>query len=209
MTTQNEKVTLVQREGEHNKYWSYEIAPQPNGGFIVHTKWGRLGAANGQSKDFVYGHSYDAQRHARSKHDEKIRKGYHKISEEELNLLVARAKIVGLRFKPEQLEFVEPDPIEENVWNTVKDAGKLSNPDTKVSVWCRIRTPEGGYDILISEEEAVAFTMDNLHMVTDNMSGELKEASFRVKDKRNLQSLTDKAAKKLVEQIHPIVGTLF
>lgn len=218
MIQQNDKCFLVHQEDErddktgdiisHNKVWSYEIIPK-NGRYTVRTAWGRLGTT-GQSKDFEYSDAYSAKRHAEDKMWEKIRKGYNKVVAEELELLVARAKIVGPKLKVEQLEFVAPD-LKKSGFYCVVRGNAVADPAYVVSVWCRVNGEGKHYDILASSEDCILFEMGAIGMLDRNWSTKVSgDCKFTITKPRQLSDLTeDKVAKQLLERISPIVVTLF
>jgi predicted DNA-binding WGR domain protein len=94
----------VCRTGKHNKFWTYQIT-QDDSGYVFTSKYGRIGGrVNKSSKGF--GSRWSAEAWASKKLDEKYRKGYDDIGEDEFKLLCVQAEIVGTGNKIESMAIV-------------------------------------------------------------------------------------------------------
>jgi predicted DNA-binding WGR domain protein len=144
----------VCREDKHNKFWTYEIV-----GTTFISRYGRLGL-KGQSSSKTFSCTWEAESHARKKLDGKRRKGYESVSEEEYQLLLLQAEVVGSGNKVEEAAFVLK--TDDNHAIEVSPEA-LTNPDLKPSfiLSIRLRDKDGAtepYDLHI--EENAAYLLD-------------------------------------------------
>ncbi|MDP1711990.1 MAG: WGR domain-containing protein [Candidatus Nanopelagicaceae bacterium] len=88
-------------EAAHNKFWSYETS-----GTTATMSWGRVGGhVSSQEKTFDNGN--ELQRFIASKVDEKLRKGYKLVEEQELTKQVKVAQAIGQQNKIQRLLWAE------------------------------------------------------------------------------------------------------
>ena len=90
----------VCREDKHNKRWTYEI----QGTTFVAT-FGRIGLKP-QVRSKPFRSLWQAKDHASKKMSEKVKKGYVNVTEEEYQLLLLQAEIVGTGNKVEEAAIV-------------------------------------------------------------------------------------------------------
>jgi predicted DNA-binding WGR domain protein len=83
---------------ESNKYYDGKIT-HTGASYIVETRWGRIGAAKGQSQKKEFNSEWEAKYALDDKLREKREKGYREISDAEYKTMVAVAQLVGLNNK--------------------------------------------------------------------------------------------------------------
>ena len=137
----------VCREDKHNKFWTFEIV-----GTTFISRYGRLGLT-GQSSSKTFHSVWEAEGHARKKLEAKLRKGYGRVSEEEHQLLLLQAEVVGNGNKVEEAAFV----LKTTDYNAIEVKPEaLANPNLKPSfiLSIRLRDRDGAtepYDLHIEE----------------------------------------------------------
>ena len=140
----------VCRTDKHNKFWTYEIV-----GTTFISRYGRLGLT-GQSSSKTFHSVWEAEGHARKKLDGKLQKGYGRVSEEEHQLLLLQAEVVGNGNKVEEAAFVLK--TKKCLAIEVRPEA-LANPNLKPSfiLSIRLRDKDGAtepYDLHIDESGA-------------------------------------------------------
>lgn len=122
---------LIHSGDEHNKFYVIRYDAAGN----TKCRYGRLGTA-GKPEDKSHGHEYTACRFAEKKYDEKIRKGYFKVSKADFDKKALEAAIVGSQNKCTEFRWIEDTP--KGVIYIGED--RIAHPDCKVGIYVEFTT---------------------------------------------------------------------
>ena len=120
---------LVQNEDNHHKFWHGEIV-QTNGMYLLNTMWGRIGT-KGQQKLYKFSSEWEARSKLGDKMSEKMRGGYHKVTQEQLAEMVLAAQALGTANKIEGIYWVHV--LSDGYFRKVEEK-EMFNPDIKVGL---------------------------------------------------------------------------
>lgn len=131
MTT-TERLIFTDLVANNNKYWDCTLD-----GTLVTTRWGRVGATSGQSKDFALGSESAAQAFFDKKIKEKMKKGYSKqrtvaTSGESVSVSLPKVQIAhgGDKETAQLIDFLVKRNIHqiEGMTSVRMEAGRLTTP---------------------------------------------------------------------------------
>jgi predicted DNA-binding WGR domain protein/stalled ribosome alternative rescue factor ArfA len=167
------KQIFVNQESKHNKFWTIKTRTGQEFHRIVETNHGRLG-----TKGKVYGKKFNSPTAAKlfviSKVDEKKRKGYVEIKQEQLDALHIQSAIIGTQNKLEEFEWVEilattprldstapPSPWRSIMLKPVLDT-RLAEPDYDPA----IRVVVGMRSKHFKDKISIVLTADSIYQLT-------------------------------------------
>lgn len=201
------QVILLNTKGTSNKFWSYEL----NNDHSVTFRWGRMGTG-GRTERKSFESDLEASNFANQKLQEKFRKGYKEITEDEFELEFIRATAIGSNYKITELNLIKPVDMNDPAWITgwwkVVTEEEASDPEYKPIILCSV-VPTGSdteHTIVLAEDifstkiRAAAQTCALNHNEFDVYL--LTEFELITRDSSSiLQALRDRMG--------PVIGTLF
>jgi predicted DNA-binding WGR domain protein len=192
-----EEKIVVQRSGNHNKFWAAWWDENTN---QVHVRWGRIGT-KGQSQTKDFPSRWQATNFIDNKYNEKRRKGYtheyngEPITQEVLDALFIEAAIVGSQNKCDGMQWVEIESVEGSVMYAIVPDSRLADPECDPGLLVRLTTRKE-YDG--RTQFRILFTEDAAWLETSLSTSESGRCGTRIQKGHSLH--------KLVEKVEEAVG---